>query len=104
MLYLRNICSLKREGAYPLSHVDDFAIIVTLNSAKSNCKKLEEIAQELNSRAKEAAISFNVSKTELIHFYSKRTTIIRARRGFREDLKEQYKFYLNLWVYSSCRV
>jgi len=29
---------------------------------------------------------------------------IRARRGFGEDLKEQYKFYLNLWVYSSCRV
>jgi len=29
---------------------------------------------------------------------------IRARRGFREDLKKQYKFYLNLRVYSSCRV
>jgi len=27
---------------------------------------------------------------------------IRARRGFKEDLKEQYKFYLNLRVYSSC--
>jgi hypothetical protein len=30
---------------------------------------------ELISRAKEAAISFNISKTELIYFYSKRTTI-----------------------------
>jgi hypothetical protein len=27
------------------------------------------------SRAKETAISFNISKTELIHFYSKLTTI-----------------------------
>ena len=27
------------------------------------------------ARAKEAAISFNISKIELIHFYSKRTTI-----------------------------
>jgi len=27
------------------------------------------------SKAKEAAISFNISKTELIYFYSKRTTI-----------------------------
>jgi len=26
---------------------------------------------------------------------------VRARRGFGEDLKEQYKFYLNLRVYSS---
>ena len=27
------------------------------------------------SRAKEAVISFNIGKTELIHFYNKRTTI-----------------------------
>jgi len=27
------------------------------------------------SRAKEATISFNISKIELIHFYNKRTTI-----------------------------
>ena len=49
--------------------------MVTLNSAKSNCKKLEGIALELTSRAKEAAISFNISKMRLIYFYSKRTTI-----------------------------
>ena len=55
--------------------MDDFAITVTLNSAKSNCKKLEGIALELISRAKEATISFNISKIELIHFHSKRTTI-----------------------------
>ena len=55
--------------------MDDFAITVTSNLAKSNYKKLEGIALELMSRAKEAAISFDISKTELIHFYSKRTTI-----------------------------
>ena len=49
--------------------------MVTLNLAKSNCKKLEKIVLELMSRAKEAAISFNISKTELIYFYNKRTTI-----------------------------
>ena len=27
------------------------------------------------SKAKEAAISFNIGKTELIHFYNKHTTI-----------------------------
>jgi hypothetical protein len=36
---------------------------------------LEGIALKLISRAKEAAISSNISKIELIHFYSKRTTI-----------------------------
>ena len=55
--------------------MDDFVIIVTLNSTKSNCKKLKGIALELMSRAKEAAISFNISKIELIYFYNKRTTI-----------------------------
>ena len=55
--------------------MDDFAITVTSNLAKSNYKKLEGMALELMSRAKEAAISFNISKIELIHFYSKRTTI-----------------------------
>jgi len=75
MLYLYNIYSLEREGVYPLSYADDFAIIVTLNLTKSNCKKLEEIVEDLNSRAKEAVISFNISKIELIYFYSKRITI-----------------------------
>ncbi len=75
ILYLHNICRLETEGAYTLSYADDFAITVTSNSAKTNCKKLKGIALKLMSKAKEAAISFDVSKTELIHFYNKRTTI-----------------------------
>jgi len=55
--------------------MDDFVITVTSNLVKSNCKKLEGIALELVARAKEVVISFDISKTELIHFYSKRTTI-----------------------------
>ena len=73
LLYIRNIYSIQTEGAYSLSYIDDFIIIVTLNLAKSNYKRLERIALELMSKAKEAAISFDVSKTELIYFYSKRT-------------------------------
>ena len=75
MLYLYNIYRLEIEEAYSLSYIDDFVIIVTLNSAKSNYKKLEGIALQLISKAKEVAISFNISKIELIYFYSKRTTI-----------------------------
>ena len=55
--------------------MDDFTIMVTLNLAKSNCKKLKGIALELMSRAKEATISFTISKIKLIYFYSKCTTI-----------------------------
>ena len=63
------------EGAYPLSYINNFTIIVTLNSAKSNCKKLEGIALELIAKAKEAAISFNISKIKLIYFCNKYTII-----------------------------
>jgi hypothetical protein len=55
--------------------MDNFAIMVTLNLAKSNFRKLERIALELMFKAKEATISFNISKIELIHFYNTRTTI-----------------------------
>jgi len=75
LLYIHNICSLKTKGAYSLSYIDDFTITVTLNLAKSNCKKLKGIALELISRAKKAVISFDISKTKFIHFYSKHTTI-----------------------------
>ena len=75
MLYLRNICRLETEGAYTLNYINNFVIIVTSNSAKINYKKLEGISLKLMSKAKEAAISFNVSKIELIHFYNKHTTI-----------------------------
>ena len=57
------------------SYFNATTFTVTSNSAKSNCKKLKGIALKLMSRAKEATISFDINKTELIHFHSKRTTI-----------------------------
>src|SRR6266571_357442 len=74
-LYIYNICSLETKGAYPLSYINDFTITVILNSAKSNCKKLEGIVLELMARAKEAVISFDISKIEFIYFYNKRIII-----------------------------
>jgi len=75
LLYIRNICSQETKGAYPLNYINNFAITVTSNSAKSNYKKLEEIALELMAKAKKTIISFNISKTKLIHFYNKRIII-----------------------------
>jgi hypothetical protein len=75
LLYLYNIYRLEIEGAYSLSYIDNFIIIIILKSTKPNYKKLERITRELISKAKEAAISFNIGKTELIYFYNQRTTI-----------------------------
>jgi len=75
LLYIYNTYSLKIKGAYSLSYIDDFVIIIPLNLAISNYKTLKEIVLKLISRAREATISFNISKIELIYFYSKCTTI-----------------------------
>ena len=90
MLYLRNIYRLETEGAYSLSYMDDFIIMVTLNSAKSNYKKLKGIALELMSRAKEAAISFDISKIELIHFYPLTRRGPTSRWSMREHQTQDY--------------
>ena len=75
MLYLRNIYRLETKGAYSFSYTDNFIITVTSNLVKANCKKLEGIALQLMSRAKEVTISSNISKIELIYFYNKCITI-----------------------------
>ena len=85
MLYLYNIYRLETEGAYTLSYIDNFIIIVTLNLAKTNYKKLEGIALKLISKAKETTISFNISKIELIYFHNKRTTIEEGLKLHVED-------------------
>ena len=71
-VYMQNLQPRDRRS---LSYIDDSIIIVTLNSAKSNYKKLERMALKLIPKAGEAIISFNINKIELIYFYSKRTTI-----------------------------
>ena len=75
MLYLYNIYRLETEGAYTLSYINNFIIIATSNLAKTNYKKLKGIALKLISKAKEATISFNIGKPELIYFHNKCTTI-----------------------------
>ena len=75
MLYLYNIYRLETKRVYTLSYADNFAVTVTLNSAKINCKKLKGIALKLMSKAKEIVISFNIGKTKLIYFYNKRIII-----------------------------
>ena len=69
--------------------MDDFAITVILNSAKSNCKRLEGIVLKLMFKAKETAISFDISKTELIHFYNKWTIIEKGLKL--KDIKISFK-------------
>ena len=66
MIYLYNICKLQIKGVYILSYANDFAITVTLNLVKINCKKLKGIVLKLISKAKETVISFNISVINIL--------------------------------------
>jgi len=50
------------------SYIDDVGIVYTGKSIKTNCRVLEEIAKEVFTWAEENAVTFDDSKSELIHF------------------------------------
>ncbi len=56
-------------GKY-LSYIDDIFVIVILSSFKKNAKMLEREVGRLVRAGENSAISFNIAKTELLHFSS----------------------------------
>jgi len=54
------------------SYVDDVALSYSLKSIENNCKMLELAAKKLLQLQSQNNIQFNMEKTELIHFHSKR--------------------------------
>ncbi len=54
------------------SYVDDIALSYSSKSIENNCKKLELAAGKLLQLQSQNNIQFDMEKTELIHFHSKR--------------------------------
>ena len=54
--------------------MDDIAFIASSKSFKKNIKILEREANNLIKLGEEYSISFNIEKTELIHFYGTKNT------------------------------
>jgi hypothetical protein len=53
--------------------MDDIDLTISSKSIKDNCILLKKAAEILFERDKENIIQFDMGKTELIHFYLKRT-------------------------------
>jgi hypothetical protein len=54
-------------GKY-LSFIDDISVTVTSSSFKKNAKMLQREAERLVRAGESSAISFDIAKTELLHF------------------------------------
>ena len=54
------------------SYVDDIALSYALNSIKNNCEMLKLAVKKLLQLQSHNNIQFDMEKTELIHFHSKK--------------------------------
>ena len=55
-----------------LSYLDDIGLAVSSNSIEENCQLLQKLAKDLLIKQDQNCMQFDMEKTELIHFHSKR--------------------------------
>lgn len=72
LIYIRDL--FKSKNIKPLSYMDDIALIASSKSYKQNIITLERETQLLVELGKEHSISFDIEKTELIHFFGGKNT------------------------------
>ena len=68
LLYIQDICK-SRPGSLNVSYIDDFCFASTSTSFSKNCRTLQRTAIQLFAEAREAAIEFEIDKTELLHVH-----------------------------------
>ena len=55
-----------------LSYLDDIGLVISSKSIEENCQLLQKLAQDLLVKQHHNCMQFDMEKTELIHFHSKR--------------------------------
>ena len=69
LIYIRNL--FQSRAVTFISYLDDIALIASSKSFKKNISILNREARELIYLGENSAISFDIAKTELIHFQKK---------------------------------
>src|SRR5437870_5019659 len=73
LIYIRNIFpEINIMHIRSSSYVNDIALFYSSSSIKNNCEMLELAAEKLLQLRNQNNIQFDMEKTELIHFHSKR--------------------------------
>src|SRR5436189_821735 len=60
-------------------YVDDVELAVSSKSIEENCQLLQKLAEDLLLDSKQNCMQFDVDKTELIHFHSKRSLDLKNK-------------------------
>ncbi len=84
-----------------MSYIDDIGLVALLESIEKNCKILKEVVIRIFEKGVDNLIQFNLEKTELIHFHSKRNIGENVNTCFSEnylvDAKSIVK-WLGIWL------
>jgi ribonuclease HI len=75
LIYIRDLFKNLNINIKPLSYMDDISLIASSKSFKQNIGLLEREATKLINLGKDYSISFDIEKTELIHFYSGKSNL-----------------------------
>lgn len=94
-LYLRKV----NPHSLQLSYMDDFAISVASSSVTKNIKFLTEATNDLFLLAANHSITFEIQKTELLHFHRKRQPVEDTLNIQETTLKpKQIVRWLGIWL------
>src|SRR5204862_6284964 len=74
LIYIRYLF-IKRSNTSEriLSYLDDIGLVVSLKFIEENCQLLQKLTQDLLVKQQNNCMQFDMKKTELIHFHSKRS-------------------------------
>jgi reverse transcriptase-like protein len=102
LIYIRDLFPTLSSLVKDLSYIDDISLSTSSTSLKKNVRILEREVEKLYKLEKECAISFDLQKTELIHFTSgkeaKQTTLTLPNQEIIEP--KEVVWWLEIWFNS----
>src|SRR6266487_617298 len=104
LIYIRFLLSERSNiSERILSYVDDVGLAVSSKSIEENCQLLQKLAEDLLLDSKQNCMQFDVDKTELIHFHSKRSFDLKnklysVKVGETVFQSKELVKYLGIWL------
>src|SRR6266536_1900445 len=84
-----------------MSYINDIGLVALSESIEKNCKILKEAAIRIFEKGVDNLIQFDLEKTELIYFHSKRNIGENVNIYFSENYLVEAKFtvkWLGIWL------
>src|SRR5204863_3404023 len=104
LIYIRFLLSERSSTSERiLSYIDDVGLTVSSKSIEENCQLLQKLAEELLIDSEQNCMQFDVDKTELIHFHSKRSLDLKSelysvKVGETVFQPKELVKYLGIWL------